>query len=253
MNKTYKKIIFAEGMPDSVITAVEQHQSIIEPALKTLCEKANATEQDKLPDFVKAIIKQMNGYLSITEIAFKSQDLISVWKKLDEKSSNACFQFTTDFMDIENSFEGVTGLIHKHRNELKHARDIHQKSQELLNNIKDYEALYYGHFCSDKMAALTEALETFTPQINSEILEFETKEVKDYQCNLWPITREFESDNAKTIYFIRKINLLFLEHFKKPMHSINASIINTLFETEYDEYNVAKIVQNTKNLKTDSL
>lgn len=197
--------------------------------------------------FPHDILKISVSYLKLSLPAFQNESLINHWIKLNNLSNKGSEEFIGQITwHISHDYDWMLGLSNEHANELHHGKYIKKHCEELINLMENYQNLYFGHFITEKFINLQETLDRFIPDLESSIKEFETDRIESYKSSLWPITREYKSQDAKSLFFARRIYFFFKKIFNKPLHNINADFVNAIFETSYTENDIIKTVKSFK-------
>lgn len=210
------------------------------------------SSQDIVHRFPHDVFKRMVFYLKLSLPALEKESLLIHWKKLNNLSNAGSENFIKQLTwDISHDYDWILSLINKHNNEIDHGKYIKKHCEELINLMENYQTLYFGHFITDKFTKLRNHLIKFIPDIELSIKEFETERIESYKSSLWPITREYNSQDAKPLFFARKIYFFFKKNFEKPMHNINADFVNAIFKTNYTENDIIKMVKNFKKYEKE--
>ena len=234
------KIILIKNFPDNLASS-----------LKSRTEFINSC-QEIVNRFPHDVFKRMLVYLKLSLPAFENKKLLEHWKKLNKLSSSQTEEFIKQLTwNISHDYDWIVSLANKHTKEIHHGKYIQKHCAELVNLIENYQNLYFGHFITDEFNKFYKSLTKFIPDLESSIKDFETDRIGSYKSTLWPINREYRSQNAKSLFFARKIYFFFKKNFKKPLHNINADFVNTIFETNYTENDIIKMVKDFKKYEIE--
>jgi hypothetical protein len=184
--------------------------------------------------------------------AFLDPSTKESWHKLVALSEEASLEFIYELLRMENDFEGIIELFHKTQSEITQGKKIVGTMETLLEDIEEYHG-FYSHFIEEAWKPTLKDLSKLKVNLLKSIDKFEQDHnaITKYSCDFAPFSRQFKSDSAKSIFFVRKMNLFFIEQYQKPMHEEVAIFVNAIFKTTYVGNEIIKmVIPNKKYLKT---
>ena len=232
-----EKIDFPQyTLPDWLPDGIKQ---IIE-YIAGLCEVANNEQTRKIFDSYKLLV----GYFTFVLPVFIDPSMKEMWLKLDKISDETTKKFAQAILLMQNEFEGAISMYYKHIAEKECFAKILKKCQELQELICEYHG-YYGHMYTTQLDILENAIDRFQKKSTQKLQKFEecTKDISYLNSDYHTITREFQSDSALPVFFVKKISLFFKQEFHKPFNRYVAEIISLLFDKHYSENDIIKITK----------
>ena len=194
------------------------------------------------------------GYFKKYIIAFTDESLKDLWTSLYNISEDKTLSLAREIMSMENYYGGAIGLYNKHKNEIKSCKKLLNNAKKLMDSMEEYQCHYFGHMLQENHQEIYELLEEFYTNTENDLKDFENEMggLEDYASDLWPVSREYNSDNALPIYCIRALTIFFMSNFNKPMYSYTEQLVNTIFDTEFIENEIIKHAKYAKEFLSEN-
>lgn len=202
-------------------------------------QKQTPIEIRELFDLYEYLVNIFNKVKNV----FIDSRMQPIWEKLNLISEKETIYFAHTLLSrIENDYDGGLTMIEKHKAEAESAERMIAFAQKLHDEMENYQYWFYGHVIQKNHSQLTKTLAKFIKNTSISLDEFkEHIKAKSYMFSkVWPINRQNRDENSLAIFYMRKIYLIFIKSFGKPMYAYIAEIVNVIFNTAYTENHAIK-------------
>lgn len=230
------KLEFPEWIPSENVASILGHLEILQ-------SHQNSTSRVFFDHYNYGIIRINHIYP-----AFTSPQLQKHWGTLQGLSKRKTIKFGHLLSRLYNEFDRLARLITKHRDEIASGKRMVAKARSLLEAMDEYHCHYYGHFLADNHNEFIESVMGFIDFTEEGIAELQAAVSdipKQYGSN-GLLTRQFQSKEARQLFYARSINRFFVREFGQPMHDCVADFVNVIFGTTYTDNDIIKAVRVTK-------
>lgn len=221
---------YANSLPDSVKKAVEEH-------LYYLKEERKWKYFELKNGILKRQIEQLYYFRKIFIDSSDNIEMMNIWQKLDSISSKHTHNFVLRLFYLPEAFFKHLNTDTDNQKEIKDFKKIIKQITDLEDILGKSKHNFYLITNGKEIKNVLKSINVLKRETIS-LCESHTEILKKHKEREY--SREKQSENAEAIFFARIISKIFRTTFKKPLNKIVASIVNNIFDTEYQANNITK-------------